>query len=213
MVTTQELGVCGQLLVRTPEMSFPACVSQHTSRLWILNTASCPCLEINNSHLTDWEPVKLLSRVWLFGIPWTVAYQTPPPREFSKQGYWSGLPFLSPGNLPDPGIKPRSPALQADVLPSEPQGKLDRLRSQWQHTWSHHAQLITEPFHAPKPVPFTVSETCHTWAWWQLSRGMTITCPEVPRAFLPGAPRQVSSGGHGRPREAAGARVHSQPNC
>ena len=40
--------------------------------------------------------------------------------EFSRQDYWSGLPFLSPGDLPDPGIKPRSPALQADALPSEP---------------------------------------------------------------------------------------------
>ena len=43
--------------------------------------------------------------------------------EFSRQEYWSGLPFLSPGDLPDPGIEPGSPALQADSLPSEPSGK------------------------------------------------------------------------------------------
>jgi len=43
--------------------------------------------------------------------------------EFSRQEYWSGLPFPSPGDLPDPGIKPGSPALQADSLPSEPPGK------------------------------------------------------------------------------------------
>ena len=43
--------------------------------------------------------------------------------EFSKQKYWSGLPFPSPGDLPDPGIKPRPPALQAEALPSEPPGK------------------------------------------------------------------------------------------
>ena len=43
---------------------------------------------------------------------------------FSKQEYWSGLPFPSSGNLPDPGIKPGSPALQADALPSEPPGKM-----------------------------------------------------------------------------------------
>ena len=55
--------------------------------------------------------VKLLSRVQLLGIPWTVAYQAPPSMEFPRQEYWSGLPFPSPGNLPDPGIKPRSPAL------------------------------------------------------------------------------------------------------
>ena len=63
--------------------------------------------------------VKLLSRVWLFVIPWTVAYQAPLSMEFSKQEYWSGLPFPSPWDLPDPGIKPGSPALQADSLPTE----------------------------------------------------------------------------------------------
>ena len=55
--------------------------------------------------------------------PWTVAYQAPPSMGFSRQEYWSGLPFPSPEVLPDPGIKPRSPALQADALPSEPPGK------------------------------------------------------------------------------------------
>ena len=55
--------------------------------------------------------------------PWTVAYQAPPSMGFSRQECWSGLPFSSPGDLPDPGIKPRSPALQADALPSEPPGK------------------------------------------------------------------------------------------
>ena len=62
--------------------------------------------------------VKSLSRVRLFATPWTVAYQTPPPMGFSRQECWSGLPFPSPGDLPDPGIKPRSPALRADTLPS-----------------------------------------------------------------------------------------------
>ena len=55
--------------------------------------------------------------------PWTVAYQTPPSMGFSRQKYWSGLPFPSPGDLPDPGIEPRSPTLQADTLTSEPPGK------------------------------------------------------------------------------------------
>ena len=67
--------------------------------------------------------VKSLSRVWLFATPWTIAYQAPPSRGFSRQEYWSGLPFPSPGDLPDPGIKPRSPALEADTLTSEPPGK------------------------------------------------------------------------------------------
>ena len=50
-----------------------------------------------------------------------IAYQAPPSMEFSRQEYCSGLPFPSPGDLPDPRIKPRSPTLQADALPSEPQ--------------------------------------------------------------------------------------------
>ena len=56
-------------------------------------------------------------------IPWTVAYQAPPSMEFSRQEYWSGLPLPSSGDLPDPEIKSRSLALQADALPSEPAGK------------------------------------------------------------------------------------------
>ena len=55
----------------------------------------------------------------LFATPWTVARQAPLSMGFSRQEYWSGLPCLSPGDLPDPGIKPRSPALQADSLPFE----------------------------------------------------------------------------------------------
>ena len=54
--------------------------------------------------------------VRLFVTPWTVAYQAPPSMGFSRQEYWSGLPFPSPGDLPNPGIEPRSPALQADTL-------------------------------------------------------------------------------------------------
>ena len=64
------------------------------------------------------EKVKSLSRVQLFATPQTLACQAPQSMEFSRQGYWSGLPFLSPGDLPNPGIEPRSPTLQADSLPS-----------------------------------------------------------------------------------------------
>ena len=55
--------------------------------------------------------------------PWTVARQSPLSMGFSRQEYWSGLPFPSPGDLPNPGIEPQSPALQADSLPSEPPEK------------------------------------------------------------------------------------------
>ena len=55
--------------------------------------------------------------------PWTVAHQTPLSMGFSRQEYWSGLPCPPPGDLPNPGIEPKSPALQEDSLPSEPPGK------------------------------------------------------------------------------------------
>ena len=68
--------------------------------------------------------VKLLSRVRLFAIHGLyVAHQAPPSMGFSRQEYWSGLPFPSSGDLPDPGIEPRSPTLQADALTSAPPGK------------------------------------------------------------------------------------------
>ena len=57
------------------------------------------------------KKVKSLSCVWLFVTPWTVAYHIPPSMGFSRQEYWSGLPFPSPGDLPDLGIDPMSPAL------------------------------------------------------------------------------------------------------
>ena len=57
-----------------------------------------------------------------FCDPWTVVGQAPPSKGFSRQEHWSGLPFHSPGSLPEPGIEPGSPALQADYLPSESPG-------------------------------------------------------------------------------------------
>ena len=71
--------------------------------------------------------VKSLSCVRLFATAWTVAHQAPLSMGFSRQEYWSGLPFPSPGNLPNPGIEPRSPALQADALTSEPPGKRSKM--------------------------------------------------------------------------------------
>ena len=68
--------------------------------------------------------VKSLSRVQLLATSWTIAYQAPPSLGFSRQEYWSGLPFPSPGDLPNPGIEPRSPVSQADAVPPEPPGKL-----------------------------------------------------------------------------------------
>ena len=73
-----------------------------------------------SSEISMKVKVKSLSLVWLFATPWTVTYQASPSMGFSRQEYWSGLPFPSSGDLPNPGIEPGSPALEADALTSEP---------------------------------------------------------------------------------------------
>ena len=65
--------------------------------------------------------------------PWTIALQAPLSMGFSRRGYWSGLPFPPPGDLPDPETKPGSPALQADALTSEPPRKLLHIGSYLTH--------------------------------------------------------------------------------
>ena len=67
--------------------------------------------------------VKSLSHVQLFAIPWAIARQGSLPMEFSRQEYWSGLPFPPAGVLPSLGIKPRPPTLREDSLPPAPSGK------------------------------------------------------------------------------------------
>ena len=90
----------------------------------IFTVRSLAPLTLDHLNCLKWSEVKLLSRVQLFATPWTVAHQAPLSMGFSRQEYWSGLPFPSPGDLPDPGIEPRSPALQAGTLTSEPPGSL-----------------------------------------------------------------------------------------
>ena len=94
------------------------------------NGADCKHKFGNKNTWNGWKvsggplrSVQWLSCVHLFATPWTVAYHAPPSVGFSRQEYWSGLPFPSPGDLPDPGIEPRPPALQADALLSKPPGK------------------------------------------------------------------------------------------
>ena len=79
-----------------------------------------------NSFVHYWLLCAVLSRfsrVWLCATPGTVAHQAPLSMGFSRQEYWSGLPFPPPGDLPNPGIEPGPPTLQADSLLSEPLGK------------------------------------------------------------------------------------------
>ena len=95
--------------------------------------------------------LKSLNRVRLFATLWTVvhqAHQAPQSMGFSRQEYWSGLPFPSPGDLPDPGIEPRSPALKADALTSEPPGKLcgecKLVQPLWRTVWRFLEKLDIE---------------------------------------------------------------------
>ena len=74
----------------------------------------CLCVYVHKHYL------HVLSHVRLFVTLWTVAHQASLSMEFSRQKYWSGKLFPFPGYLPNPGMEPRSPALQADSLPSEP---------------------------------------------------------------------------------------------
>ena len=80
-------------------------------------------LFIKTIFLVIFAKCYLFSHVQLFATPWIVACQAPLSMEFSRIEYWSGFPFPSPGDLPNPGIKARSPALHVDCLPSEPPGK------------------------------------------------------------------------------------------
>ena len=80
-------------------------------------------LKYKRSVKKERKIVKLLSRIRLFSTPWTVANQAPLSMGFSRQEYWSGLLFLSSGDLPDPGIEPGSLSLQEDSLSPEPARK------------------------------------------------------------------------------------------
>ena len=93
--------------------------------------------------------MKSLSRVRLFTTPWTVAHQAPPSTGVSRQEHWSGLPFPSPGDLPDPGIKPRSPTFWADALTSEPPGK--PVLKNLNYIVCKMKEMIL-PFHSPPPT-------------------------------------------------------------
>ena len=106
-------------LLSSPWWAFYIPIAEFLQWSFLAEIISIPILKIRKlRQLIPWE--KSLSHVRLFATPWTVAYQAPQSMEFSRQEYWSGLPFPSQGDLPNPGIEPGSPALQADALPSEP---------------------------------------------------------------------------------------------
>ena len=86
------------------------------------NPLQCSCLENPGEQESESES-EVAQLCLTLCHPWTEAHKAPPSMGFSRQEYWSGLQFPSPGDLPTPGIKPRSPTLQADALTSAPPGK------------------------------------------------------------------------------------------
>ena len=105
-----------------PEHSNKVTISKEVTQMWGSPTARkgyaytiVSCVQQHSVFKKQWWSSPKLCPT--LATPWTVAHQAPQSMEFSRQGYWSGLPFPSSGDPPDPGIKPPSPALQADSLP------------------------------------------------------------------------------------------------
>ena len=112
----------------------------------------------SNHHIWKWKvKVKSLSCVRLFATPWTVAHQPPPSMEISRQEYWSGLPFPSPGDVPNPGIEPMSPTLQADTLAPEPPGKPSSVHMRESFIFSTYESLVRYIYlQNTSPIPWLV---------------------------------------------------------
>ena len=89
----------------------------------------------DNLFHMEWH-LAVLSHVWLLVTPWTVAHQPPLSMEFSRQAYWSRLPFPPPGDLPHPGIEPAPPALAGGFFTTEPPGKPNDI---WLHRLKYSA--------------------------------------------------------------------------
>ena len=123
--------------------------------------------EFSMSHATSVTRRKKLTRaclscacchVRLFAIPWTVALQAPLSMGFSRQDYWSGLPFASPGDLPDPGIKPKPSAVAAGFFTTEPPGKSSsQITSQ---IFQHEFVFCTSPRKYDQNIPPQVLFSC-----------------------------------------------------
>ena len=130
-----------------------------SSRFWCIYGFS---MSLGSPSVFGSFEVKSLSRVQLFVTPWTVAYQASPSTGFSRQEYWSGLPFLSPGELPDSGIEPGSPTLQADTFTSEPPGKPPGGSFTYVYFHSHVEMALSAYLHCHQPPTFPWN---HCWCF------------------------------------------------
>ena len=146
--------------------------------------------------------------------PWTIPHQAPLSIEFSRQECWSGLPFPSPGDLPNPGIEPASPALQADSIPSEPPGKplsaghmeaiLLFSSVQISHSvmsnslWPHGLQHVRLSCPSPTPGAYSNSYPSHRWCHPTISSSVIafFSCLQsFPASELLVMSRFIASGG------------------
>ena len=104
-------------------LSFPLMLAPHLASSREPSAPMCSPTDTSQPCEPDRAHAKMLSHVKPFVTMWTIAHQAHLSMTFSKEEYWNGLPFPSPGDLPHPGIEPGSPALQADSLSTEPPGK------------------------------------------------------------------------------------------
>ena len=146
----------------------------------------CPRTELGPLVVT----VLSLSHIQLFATPWTVTCQAPLSMEFSRQESWSGLPFPSPGYLPDPGIKPASSALAGGFFTTEPPGKLTmnfkRLNMRnFIYLWSKW-QIFQEK----------IIDICQAleWASWLFSLWEDLQFPPRQRSTYPSAQEEKKKG-------------------
>ena len=131
LITTFSYKGLMQWIIPPPKWD---CQPKYFCNLWSV------CVLVALSHVA--------SHVWLFVTPWAITHQAPLSMEFFRQEYWSGLPFPSPGDLPNPGTESSSPTLQTDSLPSEPPEKPQSL--EYRHPYPKlHGQALVVVFMLP----------------------------------------------------------------
>ena len=124
--------------------------------------------------VSEW--VKSLSCVQLYATPWTVACQVPPSMGFSRQDYWSGLPFPSPGDLPDSGIEPWSPTLQAGFTVWATREKLSNSFPKFMYHFLSHCQGGRSSFSVLSPAVGTVTGFCFSYSTVCMSNSLVLPC-------------------------------------
>ena len=129
--------------------------------------------------------------------PWTVARQAPLSMGFYRQEYWSGLPRPPPGDLPNPGTKPGSPALQADSLPFEPSGILKTQSANGQnlgaHTWSQ-PDVGSGVLDSSSVASCAFNQVCHALYWPPFPLLLLQVLEDSQNPFIPLLPQP--SGDH-----------------